>query len=61
MFGQSTVKNRRLNAKEYETELEASKIFCHPPRQYLLDIPYYPMFPPAPVVPYVNFNLNFKI
>lgn len=57
MFGNSTIKNRRLNPKEYAEELEDAKIWRRYPRQYLLDIPYYPDCVPEPLV---NFSLNFK-
>lgn len=57
MFGQSTVKNRRLNPKEFADELENAKIWRRPPRQYLLDTPFYPDCVPEPLV---NFSLNFN-
>lgn len=61
MFGEPTnKKNRRFTHKEYEQELEISKIFHRPPRQYVYDPPFYPWLPPAPIVPFVNFSLNFK-
>lgn len=31
-----------------ELELMVSKIFKHPPRQFLLDTPHYPYFPKQP-------------
>jgi len=57
MFGQSTVKNRRLNTKEFAEELEDAKIWRRPPRHYLLDKPFYPDCKPEPLV---NFSLNFN-
>lgn len=53
-------KNRRLNPKELETEYELCSIFHRPPRTYLHDKPFYPWLPPEPIVPSVNFDLNFK-
>ncbi len=50
-------KNRRLTPKEYEGELELAKIFKRPPRQMLLDPPFYPWTVPEPLV---NFKLNFS-
>lgn len=60
MFGQSNKKNRRFTVKEFELELELCKAFKRPPRTYVNDPPFYPWLPPAPLVPSVNFELNFK-
>ncbi len=60
IFGDTVVKNRRLTPKEYEDELIVAKAFCRPPRNYIYDPPFYPWLPPAPIVPFVNFSLNFK-
>lgn len=61
MFGEPTrKKNRRFTHKEYELELEMCKVFRRPPRQFVDDPPFYPWLPPAPIVPCVNFLLNFK-
>lgn len=53
-------KNRRMNAKEMETEYELCKWMHRPPRTYLHDTPFYPWLPPTPVVPKVNFDLGFQ-
>lgn len=60
MFGDRVKKNRRFTAKEFEDELETAKAFHRPPRTYFYDLPYYPFLPPAPIVPIVNFNLNYQ-
>lgn len=60
MFGEPTSKNRRFTPQEYEGELEVARIFLRPPRQYIFDTPYYPFFPPTPILPRVNFDLNYK-
>ncbi len=58
MFGDKVpTKNKRMNAKEYETELWISKLFNRPPRQYNSDFPYYPYLKPEPLV---NFDLKYK-
>lgn len=59
MFDEPTVKNRRMNAKEYEQELEESKIWDHYPRNFILDRPFYKNMPITPLVPRLNFDLNF--
>lgn len=53
-------KNRRFTKKEFELELEVCKIFRRPPRTFFHDKPFYPYVPPTPVVPKVNFDLNYK-
>ncbi len=60
MFGDTVKKNRRLNVYELQDEIETAKAFCRPVKSYIYDTPYYPFFPPTPIVPKVNFNLNFK-
>lgn len=57
MFGTKTIKNRRFTPREFETELELSKIFKRPPRTFIGDPPFYPWLVPEPLV---NFELNFK-
>ncbi len=57
IFGESTVKNRRLTPKEFEDDLITAKIFHRPPRNFLFDEPFYPFFPPTPRA---NFDLKFK-
>lgn len=59
MFGDNPP-NRRLTPKEYEEEIAESKIWKHRPRQYLYDIPFYDFLPPAPKIPFVNFDLGWK-
>lgn len=49
-----------MTAKEYEQEIEESKIWGHIPRQYILDKPFYTNLPITPVIPRLNFDLNFK-
>lgn len=58
MFGDSTVKNRRLTPKEREDDLFLAKIFKRPPKDYLFDLPFYPYVPPTPKA---NFNLNYPL
>ncbi len=61
MFGDPPVKkNRRFTAREFQDELEESKIWCRPPRAYIFDKPFYPWVPPTPVIPKVNFDLNYQ-
>lgn len=57
MFGQSTVKNRRFNAKEFEQELQEAKIWRRRPRLYIFDKPDYNT---NVIEPVVNFALNFN-
>ncbi len=61
MFGEPTnKKNRRFTKEEFELELTMAKVFKRPPRAFVNDPPFYPWLPPAPIVPFVNFSLNFK-
>lgn len=53
-------KNRRRTAAEMEGEIEISKLFKRPPTPYIFDTPFYPYLPPAPKVPFVNFDLGFN-
>ncbi len=46
-----------MNSWELQEEKEISGIFKRPMRQYIFDPPFYPFFPPEPMV---NFDLNFK-
>lgn len=59
MFGDKKP-NRRLTPKEFEQELQDSKIWKHKPRTYLYDKPYYDFLPITPIIPSVNFDLGFK-
>lgn len=43
-----------------ELEMECCRAFLRPPRTFFYDVPTYPIFPPAPKVPKVNFDLNFQ-
>lgn len=52
-------KNRRLTANEMETELQLCKWLKRHPRTYFDDKPFYPWLPPEPIVPSVNFKLNY--
>lgn len=60
IFYDTKQKNRRLTSREFEEELIASKIWGHRPRTYLLDIPFYDNVPITPVIPKLNFDLNYK-
>lgn len=53
------VKNRRMNSKEYMEELWLATWMKRPPCTMIHDKPFYPWLPPTPVVPSVNFKLNF--
>lgn len=59
MFGNQQ-KNRRMNKWEYEQELQESKIWGHYPRTHILDKPYYKDMFITPIVPKLNFDLNYK-
>lgn len=48
-----------MTAKEYEEELQESKIWGHFPRNYILDKPFYKNMPITPVIPRVNFDLGY--
>ncbi len=54
-------KNRRLTPQEFEDDLYIAKWLKRPPRNYLLDKPFYPWLVPEPLAnqPIVNFKLNF--
>lgn len=56
----NTNKNKKFKGKDWETELQLSKIFCRPMRTYTNDPPFYPWLPPAPIIPHVNFDLGFN-
>ena len=61
MFGDNTRKNnRRLTPAEQETDLEIAKWLRRPVRTFFDDKPFYPWLLPAPKVPFVNFDLNYK-
>lgn len=52
--------NRRLTPWEEQEEREVAKIFGRPMRTFIKDKPFYPQFPPTPLIPKLNFDLNFK-
>lgn len=62
MFGDDLTKNRRLNVKELQDEIENASIWRRPVRSYVKDPPTYPWCVPEPLVNQypVNFSLNFK-
>lgn len=49
-----------MTPKEYEQELQESKIWGHYPREFILDKPFYKDMPITPKIPFVNFDLNFQ-
>lgn len=48
-----------MTAKEFEQELEESRIWGHIPRTFIKDKPYYTGLPITPKVPRVNFDLGY--
>lgn len=54
------VKNRRFTPKELETEIMIASWLKRPVRQFVNDPPFYPWLPPAPKIPFVNFDLGYK-
>lgn len=61
MFGEPYKKNRRFTPKEFEQELEDSRIWRRRPRHYIFDKPDYNLSVLEPLVNFnVNFSLNFK-
>lgn len=56
---QTKRKNRRFTPYEMETEKEICKWLRRPPRTFFDDKPFYPWLPPEPIVPSVNFKLNY--
>lgn len=47
-----------MNKYEMEHEKDVAKAFCRPPKQFLLDVPYYPWVDiPEPLV---NFHLRYN-
>lgn len=57
---QPKIKNRRLHPYEKEWEIWQAKAFQRPPREMLLDTPFYPWLPPTPIIPKVNFDIVSK-
>lgn len=61
MFGDPVPnKNRRLTPAELETDIQIASWLKRPVRHFFNDTPFYPWLPPAPLVPSVNFDLNYK-
>lgn len=48
-----------MNAKEFAEELKEAAIWDHYPRTYILDRPHYKNIPITPIIPKLNFDLNF--
>lgn len=46
---------------EQQEEKEIAALFKRPQRKYIFDKPFYPWLPPTPIVPSVNFELNYKV
>ena len=57
MFPDEKPINRRMTSKEFQEELEDSKIWCRNPRTFIHDKPMYPWVPEVPKYT-VNFDLN---
>lgn len=49
-----------MTPKEKYEELQEAAIWGHYPREYILDKPFYKNMPITPLVPSVNFALNYK-
>lgn len=49
-----------MTPKEFEEELQESKIWGHIPRTYIKDKPFYTNMLITPKVPFVNFDLGYK-
>ncbi len=60
MFGDKVKPIRRFTPYEYAEEVDDAKHWHRPPRNFWGDTPFYPYLPPAPLVPYVNFDLGYK-
>lgn len=45
---------------EEQEERIVADIFKRPRCKYILDRPYYPYFPPTPIIPKINFDLGYK-
>lgn len=45
---------------EKQEERELARIFKRPERHYIYDPPTYPWLPITPLVPKLNFDLNFQ-
>lgn len=54
-------KNRLMTPWEQQEEKELAAAFKRPQRKYIYDKPFYPWLPPTPIIPSVNFDLNFKV
>lgn len=60
LFGEPAQKNRRLTPKEREEDIKDSIIWDRYPRSYLLEKHFYKNVPITPVIPRINFDLNYK-
>lgn len=49
-----------MTPKEREEEIQEAKIWDHYVRDYILDMPFYKNMPITPLVPRLNFELNYK-
>lgn len=49
-----------MTPKEKEEEIQEAGIWGHYVRDYILDKPYYKDIPIVPIVPKINFDLNYK-
>lgn len=49
-----------MTPKEKEEEIQEAKIWGHYVRDYILDKPFYTKMPITPLVPRLNFELNYK-
>ena len=52
-------KNRRLTPKEREEDIKDSIIWGRYPRTHLLEKHYYKHVPITPIIPRLNFDLNY--
>lgn len=49
-----------MTPKEFQEELQEAAIWDHYPRKYILDRPWYKNLPITPIIPKLNFDLNFS-
>lgn len=49
-----------MNAWEQQEEKQDAAIWHRPQRKYIYDKPTYPFFPPAPIIPRINFDLMYS-
>lgn len=60
LFDRPPSPNRRMTSKELQEEKWLADAFCRPMRYFTKDPPFYPWLPITPLVPHVNFDLNYK-